>query len=675
MRIKKGVVVLKERLRLALLLVVTVILMLPSGALAEAGISVECTPNELTEPGKVRADVVIKNTSDSVTMEDVTIAGPKVTPYVVGNIAPLGSRPFTIMDVQIDELGKAVNFTLTWTEGGVRKEAAIPVLPKSKNVTPKLIATRTADKEILKPGESATLTYVIQNQGEVGISDIKITDPALTETVAEGLSLEVGAEAKTVTKQVTMGDAPLKSEPFITYTAAGKAGELKVEPLEIKLAQVMLDVALQAVETTATGTKVAIVLTNNGNLGLSSLKITDELGNEIRSGIDLAPGEASSVEHVVASAAVRRFQVSVAGTDAQNQPFTFQGPQTLELKPMIDPSGVQLTFTATADTSKLDATGKADITFNIRLDGNVALTEAVIIEETLGDIMTLGVLNSGEVTKVQSFDVTNDTQFRFSVKAVDAAGNPYIQAAKTLDITLSGAEPPPYDAPAETPEPKKEGTPIQGQGTLLTLIIVIGVLLVAAVVALGVLLVQDRRGKDARQDEMDELEEMLESPKLSAKKPIDDDDWDDDFGTKSKFKLPRVPAKPSARPSQGLPEGFTAGTQPQAPTQAHQPARPSASDAPFTSSVPARDPAKGTASVPAREPAKPSAPKPAPPRTAPAPQERHAPAPQERPVAVRPAAPVSQERPRPVSSGVQPPYQPPILPSHDSGWDELDDDL
>lgn len=635
-----------RKIMVAALAIMALVWMLPMGALAEAGIDVSCTPAELAEPGKVSADVTIRNTSDSLTMEDVLLEGPRIEPYSVGNIVPRGTRQLTIAEVTIQEPGKAVNYRLSWTENGERKEADIPVLVKSKNVTPKLIATRKSDKEILKPGEKAMLTYVIQNQGEVSITDIKITDPAFAEAVAEGLSLEVGAEAKTISKELTMGEAAVTSAPTITYNAAGTPGEVKIEPIEIKLALVTLEVSIEAAQTSATGTKVVITLKNAGNLGLTKLLISDELGNEISSNINVAIGETKSFEHVVSSAAVRRFQVNVSGVDAQEQPFSVQSEETLELKPMINPAGVQLAFDAVADTSETAATGRASITFTVTLSGDVALQDAVIMEESVGEIMKLGVLNAGTVTKVAQFNIPHDTQLRFSVKAVDAAGNPYTQAAKTLDITLGNASAAPTES-APTPanegqnqgQRQGEGEPIQG--TLLTLIIVIGVLLAAAIVALAVLLIQDRKGRESRQDEMDELEEMLESPKLRTKKLPDDDEWDDDFGTKPKFKLPRAPTKPTVRPtvrpSQGLPEDFLGG---QTPSQSNAHRRPAVA------------PIK---------------------RTSPLPERSHAPAP-EQPSAPR-QTPTVRPAPRSVNTGVQPPYQPPIMPSHDSGWDELDEDL
>ncbi len=678
-----------NRRRLALIFAFLFAIALSSAAYADvSSIEVTLTPEELTEPGQVSVDIIIKNTSDSITMEDATLEGPQINAYSVGNIAPLGTRGLQIPGVRIsaDQLGNEFYYKLSWTESGARQEKNIPILVRGRAGTPKLIASRSVDKEILRAGETATLSYVIQNQGDVDLENITITDPIFAEPVTQGLRLGVGEAAQTITKDVTMADAALRSAPKVTYSAQGQSGSVDIEALEIGFASADLSVEVRVAETAATGTKLAIVLTNNGNVTLAGMVIRDELGNEIESGAELAPGESTTIDHTVISPALRRFQVRVEGADEQGVPFTAQSSPAVEIKPLIDPTGVVLEFTSDADISKHAETGKADVTFKITLGGDVVLSDAVITEDALGEVMSLGVLNPGETTRIQSFDITGDTQLRFSLRAVDSAGNPHTQAAKTLDITFSEPTPPPQDQPTPSPTPAP-AEPIQG--TLLTLIIVIAVLLVAAIVALVVLLIQDKRNKGARQDEMEELEEMLESPKLSTKKPQEDEPWEDEPEDKPKFKLPRVPTRPPVRPSQGLPEGLRStpppvarATQPPAVPPATRAAQPAAPPQPPRPASPVRQSAPPLP-VQKYEPlGRATPPKAAPPRTAPPPRPaapaRTAPPP-------RPEAPVSNipplERPAPMRpSGVQPPYQPPIQPppiqpSFDSGWDELDDEF
>ncbi len=667
------------RARWALILALVFAVALSSAAYADvSSIEVTLTPEELAEPGQVSVDIIIKNTSDTITMEDATLEGPQINAYAVGNIAPLGTRGLQIPGIRIsaEQLGKEFSYKLSWTEAGTQQSRDIPILVRGRSGSPKLIATRTVDKEVLGPGETAMLSYVIQNQGDVDLENITITDPALSEPVATGVRLGVGEAAMTITKEVTMADAAIRSAPKVSYTAQGQSGEVEVEALEIRFASAELSVQAEVVETAPTGTELAITLTNNGNVTLAGMVIRDELGNEINSGLSLEPGTSETLEYTVISNALRRFQVNVEGADEQGTPFTAQSAPALEIKPLIDPSGVQLAFTAEADTSKLADTGKADVTFKITLGGDVVLSDAVITEETLGDVMTLGVLNTGETTRIQSFDIAQDTQLRFSLKAVDSAGNPHSQAAKTLDITLQQQSAPPEAEPSASPEPTPQGEGEPIQGTLLTLIIVIGVLLAAAIVALIVLLIQDKKNKGTRQDEMDELEEMLESPKLSTKKPVEEEQWEDESEDKPKFKLPRVPARPTVRPSQGLPDDLKSA--PQAPR-----AKPSAPAPRTPPSVPAP---RTPPSVPAPRAAAPARPIVPPPvsrvpavdRSAPPATRVYMPE-QPAPQAPRPSA----ERPAPsiARPGVPPPYQPPIQPppikpdSFDSGWDELDDEF
>ncbi len=196
-----------------------------SAAADVSSIEVTLTPEELAEPGQVSVDIIIKNTSDTVTMEDVTLEGPQINAYSVGNIAPLGPpRGLQIPGVRIsaEQLGNEFNYKLSWTEAGARQEKNIPILVRGRAGSPKLIATRTVDKEVLREGETATLSYVVQNQGDVDLEDITITDPIFPEPVTTGLRLGVGDGPQTITKDVTMAQAALNSVPKVTYSAPGR---------------------------------------------------------------------------------------------------------------------------------------------------------------------------------------------------------------------------------------------------------------------------------------------------------------------------------------------------------------------------------------------------------------------------------------------------------------------
>lgn len=681
-----------SRLALAFIAALCLVLIISGAALAEPSISTKATPSDLVGSGTVEVEIVIKNTSDTLTMEDPILEGPQINSYSVGNIGPGQTRQLQIPSFNItsDQLGKAVSFKLSWTENGSRIEKTTSFTVGNRQATPKLQATRKIDKELVEEGGSVTFSYVLQNQGDVDITNIEITDPAFSEPVVSKLSLAVG-ESKTTTKQLTMGSEPVTSEPTVKYSAVGKASEIKIDPIQINVASALLDVAVQVKESNAVGTTLSIVIANKGNLGLTALKVSDELGNEIKSGFDLAPEKSESMEYTVTGTTTRYFLVSVTGTDSLKRPFTYESAKSTEVKPFIDSSSVQLSLLAEADDSALATTGRVKITFKISNVGDVVLYDAVINEETLGEVVNIGVLNTGETTKSESFDIKSDTQLRFSLKAADSAGNAYTASAKTIDIAPPGLEPTPL-APEETPEVQDETTPSPIQGTLLTLIIVIAVLLVAAVIALVVLLMQDKKSKAGQQDELDELEELLERPRLRADKAEDeviedlDMPWGSEKKSKSKKESKKLPRGP-VRPSQGLPDGLApsrgTGTRAQQREEPHPPEKPRG-PAPVSSrqpelKLPVRKPAQPppiqppVQQPPVMQPSAPHQPIQAQPFAQPPTQPPVQPA-----IPAQPVQPVQAQPPAYTAPAapVQPPFQAPThLDDFDSGWEELDDDF
>lgn len=495
-----------------------------NGAQAAAGkLDIRISPTELAGAGTVNLEVTVSNTSNSsvtpTLMEDVFLIIGGGQNLSLGNIqAGQGRTDVYQVSITEDLLGQAVRVSLRWKENGVGETVDGSFTVKRKATTPKLALSRTVDKTVATEGTVVRITYSLQNQGDVDLSGVTLTDPLLSTPIASNIVLPVGTEAVRYSREYTMKNQSVTSAPVAQFIADGKAGEQKADPLKIELGVVKVDINASVKSVNADGTRIAIELVNSGNIDIKSAKITDELNALVKNTFELKAGGTLSVEHNVIAQTKRNVVFTLTGTDALGNVLQASS-KAVSVTPYVDPKSVSLSIEAKLDDSAPRIAGKTAVAITLKNEGGVSLSDVVLSEATLGELETLPYLEA-ERTLTLQVDSVASNQWRFSVTANDNAGNSYSAQAETLSAPAAGTtpdaggtsageqQPTPSVAPAPTPEAEPSAT----SSTLVTIMIIIVVLIILSVAALVLIRIQEKRQNAVNTGEQDELEALLNKP-------------------------------------------------------------------------------------------------------------------------------------------------------------------
>ena len=491
---------------IAAILMIGMVLAFTTTALA-ADIQVTKDTEDLTAGGTVTLTFSVVNTS-AYDMRDFDISGyggisgwPDLKNAVVN---PGGSLQFRLRDVPVeaDMLGQTLVYTLMWTENGEAKSQNISVdIGSAAAVTPMQI-TRQASKTAGAKGEKITLTYTLKNPSNVSMTNIELKDSiAGNQAIKSGFSLEPGA-ALDILYEYTITDQDAKSVPAVTYQINGQTQTVGLEELTISAVNVGISVAASMGENTPEGVLFTLVLTNTGNQNISKIQLTDELGNKVNEDtFTLEAGKERTLSFLIQTTEPRNVYFVVTGVDALGQPFEDK-TQSYEVRPYIDAQLVSLALTPWV-VEPLSEQGKMKVRFQVQNNSSVEITDAVISEEEMGELTSLGTLALGETSCEMELSVGEPRELVFTLTAWDPSGVDHNYTARMTADYVNIATPTPNAE--QTQKPEEEGKPAGLSGTLLTVLIVLASLMAIAGIALLVLSVYERKN-NAR------LEEESEAP-------------------------------------------------------------------------------------------------------------------------------------------------------------------
>ncbi len=492
------------------------VMMLAASATAlAASVVVTAEPQRLESAGVVKISFTIKNDS-AYEMRNISISGYSLT----GSreleglvVAPGGERSFYLPNVQVidDMLGQPLSYTLAWVENGEQKSKSVSVTIEGPQQALEMTATRTADKTSGKEGEKVTLVYSLNNPGEVGMTNISITDSALKQSpIATGLKIEPGDQPLNVTFEYTMGKEDVVSQPVITYKLNGEG---KTYTIPDKLTLKVLKVAkIEATATAGTptpeGVEFTLTLRNTGNQAISGIRVTDEQSNQVTDqAINLGVGEDTTLSILIPNPSALR-NVRFIITDGNNTEIA--ETENYEVWPYVDPSHVSLALTVSVKKALSDS-GRMQVRFAIQNNSNVDMTNAVIAEGELGTLETIDMLQLGETIVEKELLVGEPRELHFTLTASDPSG-----AQHAYQATLTAA----YEAtatptPAAEEEPQEE--PSKGMSdTLITVLIVLAALMAVAGIALLALSIYERK-RNAAMDKLDEPEILHSRPGVQTR--------------------------------------------------------------------------------------------------------------------------------------------------------------
>ncbi len=257
-------------------------------------------------------------TLTNVKVEDALTGNVGENAFTIDILAPGEAQTFDVRYVvtENDVLeGKVINnATGTATDPTDPDEPKTPVTPGEKEdpietPNPSLAVVKTSDKTgVVKLGETITYTITVTNNGNVTINDIEVTDELTGNTGDNAFTIDrlaVG-ETKQFTATYTVTEDDILEGTIVNRaTAIGKDprneevtgdGEVRVDTEE---KDSHLTVSKETTSEPENGEKYAlgetinylITATNDGNLTLTNVKVTDELTGDEWTIDELAPGE------------------------------------------------------------------------------------------------------------------------------------------------------------------------------------------------------------------------------------------------------------------------------------------------------------------------------------------------------------------------------------------------
>lgn len=496
---------------------VCVFAFLPTAHAEEARINITANPTELIDTGNVTFTFEIANYNADYPMSDVMITYNGTVYDVLhgAQIPPSGSaRDITLnLTVTQSQLGKPITFLVTWTRNGEpMSQEAQYTIAQAEN--PIITVTRTADKTNAKPGEQVTITYTIKNATKFDMTAITLIDENISDQpIFENETLRA-SRTTSYDFVYTMGDESVISAPVVTYSVNGKAKTFSsLEPLELTMVLIQLDLRVTAGTPTATGVTFTIDLTNSGTQAINNIFLTDERANAVNdTPFNLAPGENRSLSYVVVpmmSEPLRNVQFKLKGVDPFGQPYELAPADIYEVYPYVDESQINVTVRAETITPWTQASGKLNARIVITNHSSVELTNITISETTIGVIKDYDMLAAGETSFDQEIQLGSPRNLNITVKGYDPTGANRTLATCVMPVAY-GTE---TAAPASPTPEQSSGARFNIFGNIssgiMTALIILGALMVLSVVILVALTAMERakRPRGFVEDEEDDFYE------------------------------------------------------------------------------------------------------------------------------------------------------------------------
>ncbi|WP_158531204.1 DUF7507 domain-containing protein, partial [Algoriphagus chordae] len=440
------------------------------------------TPSEFTNAGDVLTyDIVVTNTGN-ISIPTVNVYDPQASTgptYDSGDIANTG-----VLDV-----GESWTYLVTYTAtqadvdaGGFTNSATIegtsvvgPMPENDDDITvPATSAPSwTLDKSASQPtydqaNQTITYTFVLENTGNVTISNVILTDPNLTS----GPTLQSGdtnsnnklepSETWTYTATYDIQQSDIDSGTFTnSATASGTPPTGTITPAtddEVITADKNSDIAVKKTVTPTTYDTPGEVITyklevtNTGNMTLSSIMVTDPEINYSVTIPSLAPDQTRSVTgtYTVTQADIDNGTLSNTLTATGTDPDGNTVDDNTSVIANAD-QNPDITIQKTSTSTGYDNAGDViDFTLIIVNNGNVTLSDLHATDQMTGlDTTRTATLAPNQVyTLHTTYTVTQQDVDNGSITntaEIDAIAPDGMHVDDTSDITINGSFTPAID--------------------------------------------------------------------------------------------------------------------------------------------------------------------------------------------------------------------------------------
>jgi len=486
---------LKKLVSVILTIAIILTLCLALGGVASAaGVSIKATvsPASLAGAGNVKLNVEVGNTS-GVTISNLQLHYPGSGDTVsLENMASGDTQTYSNSQWAISEdmIGNEMAFELTFTaeDGSEKSVSTQPFTITRKESVVDVSGDASASTDTIKAGDKVKFTFVLQNDGNVKITDCALKAPPIKDGAQIGDTFSLSAGQKRTLEWSTVLNDSTDVKPSFTYKVNGETKTLKLDTISItaegKDKKAAMTVSATGDNTTVrSGDKVkfTIDVKNSGSADLKNLKVVDQNGNSVSMDSKTLPADGGSaggtLEVTVTQDGSYTFTATATDSDGNEikaSSAAIQVKVDAEATPTasVDVSNV-IRLDATISTQELSKPGPVSFEFKIHNLSGETLTDVIISEATLGEIANIASMPEEEQTVPYTAQVDKTGSYTFTLKATLPDGT-------TVETTT---------APATITVKQAAG----GMMNLLVLMIVIICAIIGVAIALGVVVHKNKK--------------------------------------------------------------------------------------------------------------------------------------------------------------------------------------
>lgn len=493
---------------ISVILVIAIILTLCiaiGGVASAAGVSIKATvsPASLTGAGKVKLSIEVSNTS-GVTISNLKLHYPGNGDTVsLDNMASGDTQSYSNGEwaVSDDMIGNEMVFELTFnTEDGSEKSVSTqPFTITRKESVVDVSGDASASTNKIKAGDKVKFTFVLQNDGNVKITDCALKAPPIKDGAQIGDTFSLSAGQKRTLEWSTVLNGSTDVKPSFTYKVNGETKTLKLDTISITAEgsdkKAAMTVTATGDNTTVkSGDKVKFVIDvkNSGTTDLKSLKVADQNGNNVAMDSKTLPADGQSAEGVLEVTVTQTgsYTFTATATDSEGNEVKASS-QAIQVKvdaaepsasASVDVNNV-IRLDATISTQELSKPGSVEFSFVLHNLSGQELTNVMVTEATLGEIANIPSMTDAEQTVPYTAQIQKTGSFVFKMTATLPDGTTVETSTPAATITV-------------------KQTAAGGMFNLLVLMIIIIAAIIGVAIALGVMVHKNKKnggGKNAKQ--------------------------------------------------------------------------------------------------------------------------------------------------------------------------------
>ncbi len=373
----------------------------------------------------------------NLTITDITVADPNADDFdeqVINSLAPGESKSFEAAHVVTEADIKAGFVTNVATAKGAdptgkETEGKGEDTETIDAADPKLVVTKTSDVaegHLLKEGETVNYAVSVTNVGNLTLTNVVVDDQLAGVTLADGESATIetlapGASATLhysyVVKQSDVVAGSVKNHATAAANNPSKKDTVvvpgdKEDPTEkaepslsvIKTADKSFGVTAGDVIT------YTITATNNGNVDLTDVAVTDELTGYTSETFNLAKGESKQLitTYEVTEADMVAGSVTNVANATAKDPSGNDVPASGETSSRTEEISSSLKVVKTAANGTYAAGDTVEYTITVTNTGNVSVSDIKVVDEKTGLNETVNLARGEEKVFTTTYKVTEE---------------------------------------------------------------------------------------------------------------------------------------------------------------------------------------------------------------------------------------------------------------------------